>query len=213
MLLKVKLGWTHALAAGYLWSDDVAADIAAADGLVREVLAESNLTPQVRRLAQWLYATVLMMQSHLDAALIEARRAVEMAPNDAFVLCALADQMVWSGETELSAAWLDKPAALDPGQDALHRRTRGYLFVAQGHYEEALAEFARAEPLPSVYEAARAVALMRLGRIDDAKTAIRAARVGNPDLSLSKWGSLSTNPEPGFVDAELADLAAAGLPE
>jgi adenylate cyclase len=212
-LLKVKLGWHHAVAVKYLWSDNPAADIAAADRLAREVLSETNLSPLVERLARWLRAFLLLKQGNDEAALAEARRTVEMGPNDAWVLWALTDALLAAGETEQSAAWLERAAALDPRQHALHAQTRGYLYYRQGRYEHALAEFARAGPLFGFNQAARVVALMRLGRADEARAAIRSALEDSPGLSLTAWRATYGNSEPAFLEAELADLAAAGLPE
>ncbi len=212
-LLAIKLGWYHCVAAGYLWSDNPAADVAAADRLARAVLAETNLSPKVRRLAVWLKASVLAQQGEIDAALPEARRAVEMAPNDAFVLWALAENLAWAGESEQSAAWLEKAASLDPGQHALHRQTRAYLFYLKERYDDALADFTLAGPLFPSYELARAITLVRVGRADAARAAILAARATNPALSLATWRAMAANPDPDFLQAELADLAAAGLPE
>jgi hypothetical protein len=60
---------------------------------------------------------------------------------------------------------------------------------------------------------ARAITLVRVGRADAARAAVLAARATNPALSLATWRAMAANPDPEFLQAELADLAAAGLPE
>ena len=57
-LLKVKLSFYHFIAGFSFWSDDIPAEYRKAGELVREVLAKENLTPQVKRLAHWVFADV-----------------------------------------------------------------------------------------------------------------------------------------------------------
>ena len=79
-LLKVKLGWYHFVAAFSFWSDDASADYRKAGELVRSVLAKDNLSPQVKRLANWLFAWVLASEGDFNRALNEADTAVALAP-------------------------------------------------------------------------------------------------------------------------------------
>ena len=48
------------------------------------VLAKENLTPQVKRLAHWLFAIVLTTERDFSRAQNEADAAVALAPYDAF---------------------------------------------------------------------------------------------------------------------------------
>jgi hypothetical protein len=59
-LLRVKLGWYHFQAGWQWWSDDIPADFSKAGDLARAVLAKGDLSPQVKRLAHWLFAKVLI---------------------------------------------------------------------------------------------------------------------------------------------------------
>ena len=81
-LLKVKLGWYHLQAGLNFWSDDVPADFRKAGELVRTVLAKENLSPQVKRLAHWLFAWVLTTERDFSRALNEADTAIALAPYD-----------------------------------------------------------------------------------------------------------------------------------
>ena len=79
-LLKVKLGWYHFRAGSNFWSDDVPADFHKAGELVRAALAKDNVSPQVKRLAHWLFAWVLMTERDYSRALNEADTAISLAP-------------------------------------------------------------------------------------------------------------------------------------
>ena len=54
------------------------------------MLAKDNLSPQVKRLAHWLFAWVLASEHDFGRALNEADTAIALAPYDAFVLANLA---------------------------------------------------------------------------------------------------------------------------
>ena len=79
-LLKVKLGWYHFNAGWNFWSDDIPADFRKAGELVRTVLAKENLTPQVKRLAHWLFAFVLASEGDFNRALNGGRHGDCLGP-------------------------------------------------------------------------------------------------------------------------------------
>ena len=54
------------------------------------MLAKDNLTPQVKRLAHWLFAQVLPFEREFSRAQDEADAAIAMAPYDAFAIGKLA---------------------------------------------------------------------------------------------------------------------------
>ena len=90
---------------------------------------------------------------------------------------------------------------------------RALIYRLMGRYEEALAEYARVED-PDVYpRLSRAIALVELGRIDEARSVVREALVGNPDFTQSMWREGSFYSDPAVLDGEIAALAQAGLPE
>jgi adenylate cyclase len=113
-LLKVKLGWYHCLAGVNYWSDDIPADLQKAGVLVREVLTKENLSPQVKRLAHWLFAWVLASEHDFDRALSEAETAISLAPYDAFVIGHLSQVAVMSGRPDKAIEWIEFAATHDP---------------------------------------------------------------------------------------------------
>ena len=83
-LLKVKLGFYHFKAGWNFWSDDIPAEFRKAGELVRAVLAKENLSPQVKRLAHWLFAWCSPRKATSIERSTEAETAISMAPYDAF---------------------------------------------------------------------------------------------------------------------------------
>jgi adenylate cyclase len=94
-LLKVKLGWYHFMAGLNVWSDDIPTEYHKAGELVRSVLASDDLSPQVKRLAHWLFAWVLASEHDFDRASGEAETAISLAPYDAFVIGHLSQCRSW----------------------------------------------------------------------------------------------------------------------
>ena len=68
----MKLGFYHYRAGWNFWSDDIPAEFRKAGELARAVLAKENLSPQVNRLAHWLFAKVLTTEGDFNRALKEA---------------------------------------------------------------------------------------------------------------------------------------------
>jgi TolB-like protein/DNA-binding winged helix-turn-helix (wHTH) protein len=212
-LLTNRLGWYHYKAGQYLWSDDPAADFERAGALARQVLAQDGLTPLVQRYSYWLLAQTLVHEGRIAEAIAAAQTVIAVAPNDAFVLWALANTLIKAGETDPSAEWFEKATRLDPRQRSLHHPTQGHLYYLQERYEEALAEFALGMPLTPDMKLLRAIALVRLDRLDAAREQVRAALRDEPGLDLARWQATMQRADPALLEAEIADLARAGLPE
>jgi len=58
-----------------------------------------------------------------------------------------------------------------------------------------------------------AITLVRLGRLDEARAAVQAARAEDPNLGRTAWRAATFYADPAILPAELAALTAAGLPE
>jgi adenylate cyclase len=114
-LLKVKLGWYHMKAGCRWWSDDVAAEFRKAGELSRAVLAANNLSPQVKRLAHWLFAQVLTTEGDFDRAATEADAAIALAPYDSSLIGDLSTVAIASGKPDKALEWIDLVTTRDPG--------------------------------------------------------------------------------------------------
>lgn len=210
-LLKVKLGWYHWTAAWRFWSGDLDAHFAEARRLASEVLASDNLSPEVRRSATWLNAFVLMQQGRFAEAILAAEETVEMAPYDARVLKSLTDVLIADGEYERALAWLEEagvrnPARYDPAM-------RAKILRLMGRNEEAIAAFAGLSDLSPYMHLSAAIAHVRLDQMTEARTRVAEALAIDPAFTRTLWREGSFYSDPAILEAEIADLAAAGLPE
>jgi tetratricopeptide (TPR) repeat protein len=211
-LLKVKLGWYHWTAAWDYWSGDLTAHFREADRLVTEALATNNLAPEVRRVAYWLNAFVLMGRGEFERAVEEAELAVEMSPYDARMLRSLTDVLAAAGRYEVALEWLATAQPREPGQGQ-YARARSYIYRLMGRYEDSTREYAMGQPLAPYHLLSLAIDYIRLDRPDEAKAQVRRALLANPDFTQAMWREGSFYSDPAILDGEIADLAAAGLPE
>ena len=211
-LLKVKLGWYHFLAGWNFWSDDIPADFRKAGILVREVLAKENLSPQVKRLAHHLLAWVLATERDFSRALNEADTAVALAPYDGAALGYLSELQIISGNPVKAQEWIDLSLARDPNGSKARNHDRGWALRILGKYEDSLAAFKQAD-MGGDTPLNMAIDFVRLGRIDEAKAQVRMMLEKNdPKFTQTKWRDGYFYSDPSIVEAEVDDLAKAGLP-
>jgi adenylate cyclase len=212
-LLKVKLGFYHFNAGFSWWSDDIPADFRKAGALVREVLAKDNLSPQVKRLAHWLFAMVLAAERDFDRASSEAETAISLAPYDASLIANLSPVPIMSGAPGKALDWIEFAAKHDPSSAKDVSYKRGWALRLLGKNEDSLAAFKQTlmdgdTPLNI------AIDLVRLGRTDEAKAQVKLMLEKNdPKFTQAKWREGFFYSDPSIVEAEVADLAKAGLPE
>jgi adenylate cyclase len=213
-LLKVKLGWYHFTAGGNAWSgDDIPAEYRRAGELVRTVLASDDLSPQVKRLAHWLFDWVLASEHDFDRASAEAETAISLAPYDAFVIGHLSQLSVMSGSPGKALEQIELAAKHDPNAAKNLNYFRGWALRVLGKPEDSLAAYKQADMIWDT-PLNIAIDLVRLGRIDEAKAQVRSYLEKNdPKYTLAKWRQVYFYNDPSIVEAEVADLAKAGLPE
>jgi adenylate cyclase len=212
-LLKVKLGWYHFTSGFSFWSDDIPAEYRKAGKMVREVLAKDNLSPQVKRYAHWLFALVLAAERDFDRALSEAETAISLAPYDASLIGYLSVVPIISGAPAKALDWIEFAAKHDPNAAKDISYKRGWALRLLGKPEDSLAAYKQAD-MSSDTPLDIAIDLVRLGRIDEAKTQVRLMLEKNdPKFTQEKWRQGFFYSDRSVVEAEAADLAKAGLPE
>lgn len=212
-LIKTKLAWVHWTLAWDFWSDDLTADFREAGRLVTEVLAMDDIAPEARRIAYWLHALVLMQRGEFDASVAEAHRAVAIAPYDARMLRFLTEVLLASGRYDTALDWLAIAEPREPGRSDRYHQMRGNLYRLMGRYDDAVRELTLAQPLRDYPRLTLAIAYVRLGRRDDARAEVAAVLREEPAWTQARWREGSFYSDPTILDAEIADLAAAGMPQ
>jgi TolB-like protein/class 3 adenylate cyclase len=171
-------------------------------------------SPQVKRLAHWLFAWVLTSEHDFDRALNEANAAIALAPYDAFVLSSVAQIAIMSGKLDQALEWNDLARARDPNGFKQQNYVKGWALRILGKYEDSIAAYKQSF-YPDVDTPLNvAIDLVRLGRIDEAKEQVGSYLEKNdPKFTQAKWRQGASYSDPSIVEAEVADLGKAGLPE
>lgn len=136
-----------------------------------------------------LRGRVQLARREYASALVENRRAVELNPTFAAAYCGLGDSLCYEGRYDEAIAEFARSVALgahDPQRWAfLSYGALALLFA--GRYDEAVEWAEQAASLPNCQywaTAHRVVALARLGRHDDAATAVRTLLQQCPEFSV-----------------------------
>jgi adenylate cyclase len=212
-LLKVKLGFYHFISGFSFWSDDIPAEYRKGGEIVREVLARENLSPQVKRLAHWLFALVLASERNFDRALSEAETALSFAPYDASLMVNLSVVPIMSGAPGKALEWIEFAAKRDANAVKDISYKRGWALRVLGKTEDSLSAYKQAD-MSGDTPLNIAIDLVRVGRIDEAKAQVKLMLEKNdPKFTQAMWRQGYFYSDPSIVEAEIADLAKASLPE
>lgn len=211
--LKIKLAWNDWRRAYNFWSSDMAADFASATRIARELEAMPNLQPWVAMGTHSLLGYAAMREGDWDRVRKEADVVATLAPYDAFQITDLAETLVPAGEYDRALGHVEFGAARSPAEADYQHALRAWIYRLQGRLADSARESEAAKMLFPYQRLQYAITLQRLGRGDEARAAVRAARAEAPDLGLEAWRAATFYADPTLLPAELADLAAAGLPE
>lgn len=218
-LLRVSLAWYHFFRPWDFNTDKAVADYRRAGELAREALAEQNTSPRVQWSGRKLMAYIHWFEGNFERAVADAEAAVALAPYDADTWSFMSRVQAASGNTTRALEWVQESVRLDP---TVQRNTRilAWIYYLTGEYEKSIEAAKRHQELSrqfggdaSFYMVA---SYIRLGRMEDARTALKRALEAEPQWSqLKERNSHLERPykDPAVLERQLADLAAAGLPE
>lgn len=163
--------------------------------------------------ANRIMGSILMQEFKFDASLSYHRKAMELAPNDAYVLGRCAAFHIFNGEPELALDILDRAAQLDPFLPGWITEERIAALYSLERFDEVL-EAARDRAYQTrrsrLYRAASRVAL---GEMAEARTVIAEALGYNPDLTLQYLRDTEFYRDTNVTEALIDRLRQAGLPD
>jgi tetratricopeptide (TPR) repeat protein len=170
----------------------------------------------------WL-GLVNIYTKRAEEGIAKCKHALALDRNLAHAHHAIGFGKIFSGHTEETEAHINEALRLSP------RDTMAYVWITfvglaklhLGNCEQAVASFRQAVEANRNYPIAYlmlAVALAKLGRLDEARSAVRAALTFNPDFSISRarsaWTAMSDDPTfLTLLDIIFDGLRKAGVPE
>ncbi len=188
--------------------------------LSREVIQAAEDDPTTLRTAGYALAYFAdknrdAASDDLDVATSSLKRALRLHPSSAQTLNSLGFACLWSGDVEQAIVSFQKAIRISPRDQEtgymLHGLATAHLIV--GRNEEALATALRAtEEMPKNSSSHRVVivALVRLGRMEEARAATKRLLSIVPDSTLASVKPPSRIS--GYADGFLSDLRLAGYP-
>jgi tetratricopeptide (TPR) repeat protein len=203
-------------ATGY-YMDDKAERLASVEANLNRVLSQ---TPNNAR-AHYLIGRVYDQTNRLSQAIAEEERALTLDPNLAAARAQIGLVKVFEGhpdETERS----ELEALRTSPRDADAYVWVEYIALSKlylGAYEEALGIFRRSIELNPNYPIAHlyfAATLAKLGRLDEAKTEVKAALALNPGFTIRRYRAGAQSDNPVFLKGReriIEDMRKAGVPE
>ncbi len=152
------------------WASEIAAK-----EFAWKFLQEAQLRPTSQ--THTLAARIYQRQRRFEQAVREARKAVELGPNNPLAYDVLIENLIYAGRFAESTKLLDRSIPLDPSHPGEKLFLRGLAHYAEGHLDDAIEFIERARshnPEQHRYIAVYAAALAELGRLEDARVALNA---------------------------------------
>jgi adenylate cyclase len=223
-LLKVQGAFLHLSRFINDWTDTPEEEFRRAGELAREAMAQPNLPPMTKRGAHYALAFVNLAERNAEQGLVEAEAAIALAPHDGIYHLGMAEIPIGIRRAARALEWIDKAAQLIPERDPMQALVpvyRAWALTADGQMEEALAELAdpRVAPLLTVapfgryIRVLRAICLMDLGRIEEAREEVEDLLRFDPNFNDARFRQRNMHFDPPMVEWAAELLAAAGLPK
>lgn len=152
-------------------------------------------------------------------AVAAAEAAVALSPYDPDTLSFMARVQIASGNTSRGLEWVQESIRRDPTV-ARNTRLLAWIYYLTGDYEKSIEATKKHNELSRNFAADAngymVASYVRLGRIDEARAAMKRALEAEPgwnQLRERNWALEWSYKDRSIADHEIADLAAAGLPE
>lgn len=207
-------------ARGWSDSEDPLEEIRGAGALARDALSDPAASPMLKMNAHISLAYAHLAERRHGQAVAEAEAAMALSPYDGRIVYYLAEIPIVAGRPEQALAWIERAAALyqpdDPRQQELSSMKAYALLRASG-------PAAALDVLESIRSSdaivlrttylLRAIALVMLDRLDEARLEIGTFRDHDPAWTLARHRKRFFYADPASLEAAIRALALAGLPE
>jgi TolB-like protein/class 3 adenylate cyclase len=166
---------------------------------------------ELDNVCHWVLGEAAFWAGQADRARRHIRRAVQLNPNDPDVLVIASYIEAALGDPEASLRNMKAALERNPTNPRWYHWVTGVTLATLGRYEEALKEYDQYGPPHFDILKLRAIALVQLGRLDEARDQVRALLALTPGLTIAKVRKRDAcMPD---VDVRTESLRLAGLPE
>lgn len=208
--LNAALAFIHASDARFGWWEDCETALRKGEAYVERGLAIDPTNPDIHTSSSML----LLVRRRHDDALAEARKAVDLGPGSADVATFASFVFTCSGHAEEAVQQIERAMKLSPKFPPTYLGHLGNAYRLMGRYQEAIAAFkAYGERSPGSGLVDLVLCYQRTGRSDEAKAGARRVLAANPKFTVGNWRKTQFGNDLEYLEADVAALEAAGLPE
>jgi TolB-like protein len=156
---------------------------------------------------------VCLLRRHFDLAVLHARRAIEINPNNQWNATGLGSILTYVGQSQEALTWFTRARDIDSYFDVpWYWRDVARAYMIMRRHEEALAAIShsrvRAYPIAALTAGCHA----ELGDIDQARVSIADCLSMKPDFSIRQFMKREPFKVPGDAEQIADSLRLAGLP-
>jgi adenylate cyclase len=208
-LLQVKLAWCFLMRIEYQVSKYPRGDVERAWAQAQSAKAAPSQSHLATYLLHHLMASLYQYHDgDFTHSIDEAKAAMSMAPYETVSRSDLSSVLANAGDASEAIAWAERAVSNDSNPPPWYYANLAWAYYVGQRYDDALKAVSRYKAdFPALYTAICA----RLGRLDEARSAVADALKAGTKLSIAKEGS-TPQIEPQRA-AYLNDLRAAGAPE
>jgi adenylate cyclase len=207
--LNAMLGFMHYVDVRFGWWDDKETALGKARAYADRALQLDPENPDANTASSF----VLLLQGRYAQAASYARKAVQVAPGSADAASFACFVLAFSGYPEEAVALGERAMSLSPAHPAYYLGHLGNAYRLSGRTEEAIGAFtAYHARSPGFGLADIVIAYQQSGRSDAAKQTAGQLLSARKGFTVSSWVKTQYRADKVQLEADIAALAAAGLP-
>jgi adenylate cyclase len=208
--LNAMLGFLHLVDARFgFWDDRETARRKAAAYVDRAL----SLDPENSD-AHTTRSVLLIHQRRFDEAVVAARKAMEYGPGSADAAEYASVVYVNAGLAQEAVVQAERAMKLSPIFPPIYLGNLGNAYRLAGRYDEAIAAFeAYHERSPGRGVADLVIIYWQLGQPQKAKLWATQLLLAQPKFTVSSWADTQFRKDTAQIEAEMAALRAAGIPD
>lgn len=184
-LLRIKIAVSHQQDAVWGWSDHPDRDLDAGWKLLEEAAAIPNRPRLVEWYLHYIRAYFLQWRNQdFGGSVAEARAAFAIMPFDSWSLASLGGLLAQAGKNDEAIGRIEQAIRLDPHPPNWYMANLGWAYYLSGDYASALKVL---ETLSDRHDLSLIATLVRVGRIDEARTLMAEYAALYPNDNLDLW--------------------------
>jgi adenylate cyclase len=157
---------------------------------------------------------LLLLRRQYDEAVVEARKAVDLGPGSADVATFASFVFACSGHAQEAVLQIEKAIKLSPKCPPTYLGHLGNAYRLTGRYEDAISAFkAYGERSPGAGLVDLVLCYQQTGQITEAKAGAQRVLAANPKFTIGNWRKTQFRNDVAQLEADVAALEAAGLPD